>query len=149
MLNDPLQYHIIVFGKSRTYLSSPTTMNGSLLLNAIRVRRADFFGTTCCTQIGLYLLTFMSNTNTLPSDVSAAKTVLEYGAHFTSPTLDPRSKINNGSLKVDHFLFVVFELRRLLKWGRHYLRMSSHILTRQSAAQDTNTFELYLLKSMR
>lgn len=81
-----------------THLSSPTMMNGIFLLNAIRVSRTVFLGTTCCTQIGLYLLTLMSNTKTLPSVVSAAKTVLEYGAHLTSPTLAPRSNINSGSL---------------------------------------------------
>lgn len=75
-------------------------MNGIFLLNAIRVRRTAFLGTTCCTHIGRYLLTFISNTNTLPSVVSAARTVLEYGAHLTSPTLAPRSNINNGSLQI-------------------------------------------------
>lgn len=81
-----------------THLSSPTMINGNLLLNVIRVSLFFFRGTTCCEQIALYLLTFKSNTNTLPSVVTAAKTVLEYGAHFTSPTLAPKSNINKGSL---------------------------------------------------
>lgn len=84
---------------SDTYLSSPTISVSIFLLNAMRVRRTAFLGTTCCTHIGRYLFTLMSNTNTLPSVVSAARTVLEYGAHFTSPTLAPRSNINNGSLQ--------------------------------------------------
>lgn len=73
-------------------------INGNLLLNVIRVSLFFFRGTTCCEQIALYLLTFKSNTNTLPSVVTAAKTVLEYGAHFTSPTLAPKSNMKRGSL---------------------------------------------------
>lgn len=73
-------------------------MNGIFLLKSIRVNLTFFLGTTCCTQIGLYLLTLISNTNIFPSELTAANTVLEYGAHLTSPTLEPRSKINNGSL---------------------------------------------------
>lgn len=64
----------------------------------MRVSLTVFLATTCCTQIALYLLTFISNTNTFPSVVTAANTVLEYGAHLTSPTLAPKSNINNGSL---------------------------------------------------
>lgn len=120
-------------------------MNGIFLLNAIRVKRTDFLGTTCCTQIGLYLFTLMSNTKTFPSVVSAARTVLEYGAHLTSPTLAPRSNMNNGSLKKSK----IVNLNYYICLNFHYLRISSHILTRQSAAHETNIFELNLLKSIR
>jgi hypothetical protein len=41
----------------------------------------------------------INSTITLPSAVTAAKTVDEYGAHATSPTALPRSKVNTGSLK--------------------------------------------------
>lgn len=78
-------------------------MNGIRLLNAIRVGRTVLRGTTCCTQIGRYLFTLISKTHTLPSVVNAAKTVLEYGAHFTSPTLAPRSKMNKGSLQIFYY----------------------------------------------
>jgi len=37
------------------------------------------------------LLIFKSKTNTLPSAVTAANTVDEYGAHAASPTALPRS----------------------------------------------------------
>lgn len=56
--------------------------------------------TIACAQIGLYLLTLRSNTHTLPSLVTAANTVDEYGAHLTSPTLSPTSKTNRGSLQI-------------------------------------------------
>lgn len=80
------------------YLSSPTMINGSFWLKLIRVRRTVLRATTCWMQIALYLFTFRSNTKTFPSEVTAAKTVLENGAHLTSPTLAPKSKTNNGSL---------------------------------------------------
>uniref|UniRef100_A0A2M4DEF9 Putative secreted protein n=1 Tax=Anopheles darlingi TaxID=43151 RepID=A0A2M4DEF9_ANODA len=73
-------------------------------------------------QMALYLFTFRSNTNTFPSVVTAANTVLEYGAHLTSPTEEPRSKMNNGSGLI-----------------------SSQIFTRQSPLQEAKMFELNLL----
>lgn len=51
-------------------------------------------------QMGLYLLTFKSNTYTFPSFVTAANTVDEYGAHLTSPTQAPTSNTKSGSLKI-------------------------------------------------
>lgn len=84
-----------------THLSSPTMINGIFWLNAIRVSRTFFRGTTCWLHIGLYLLTLISKTNTFPSVVTAANTVDEYGAHLTSPTLAPKSNIKSGSLKMN------------------------------------------------
>lgn len=84
-----------------SYLSSPTIINGSFWLNAMQVNLTDFRGTTCWTHIALYLFTLISKTYTFPSVVTAARTVLEYGAHLTSPTLAPRSNINNGSLWIE------------------------------------------------
>lgn len=85
-------------------------MKGSFWLKAKRVSLFFFLETTDWMQIALYLLTFKSNTKTFPSVVTAAKTVLESGAHFTSPTLAPKSKMNRGSLgkqtpkvKYEHF----------------------------------------------
>lgn len=75
-------------------------MNGSLWLKANRDSLFLRLDTTAWMQIALYLFTFRSNTNTLPSVVTAANTVLEYGAHLTSPTDAPRSKMNRGSLEV-------------------------------------------------
>lgn len=43
----------------------------------------------------------MSKTKTLPSVVTAARTVLEYGAHLTSPTLAPKSNMKSGSLMIE------------------------------------------------
>lgn len=60
-----------------THLSSPTMINGSLWLKAIRDSLFFRLDTTACTQIALYLFTLRSNTNTLPSVVTAANTVLE------------------------------------------------------------------------
>lgn len=94
------------------YLSSPAIINGIFWLNAIRVSLTFFRGTTCCTQIGLYLFTLISKTKTLPSDVTAARTVLEYGAHFTSPTLAPKSNMNSGSLEDHHFQLAKIKGRR-------------------------------------
>lgn len=82
----------------KSHLSSPTTMNGNFWLNDSRVSRTSLRVTTCWMQIALYRFTFRSNTCTLPSDVTAASTVVEYGAQRTSPTLAPRSKTNSGSL---------------------------------------------------
>ncbi len=50
-------------------------------------------------HIALYLSTFKSKTYALQSKQTAAKTVLEYEAHFTSPTELAVPKTNNGSLK--------------------------------------------------
>ena len=59
------------------YLSSPTTIIGWNLLNETWVNFAFFFCVISCSQIGSYLLTFKSKTNTLPSAVTAQKTVDE------------------------------------------------------------------------
>ena len=38
----------------------------------------------------------------LPSIVTQAKTVLEYGAHAISPTWDSRSKMKRGTLGIEN-----------------------------------------------
>ena len=88
----------IPFIFSYTHLSSPTMRIGILWLNAIRVNLLLFLLTIDWMQIGLYLFTFKSNTWTLPSSVTAENTVLEYGAHSTSPTAQPKSNTNSGVL---------------------------------------------------
>lgn len=83
-----------------TYLSSPTMIIGNFGLKEILVILFLRLETIACTHIGLYLLTLRSNTQTLPSLVTAANTVEEYGAHLTSPTLSPTSNTKRGSLEV-------------------------------------------------
>lgn len=73
---------------------------GSLSLNAILVNLYFFLDTTACSHIGLYLFTFKSKTYAFPFEVTAPKTVEEYGAQLTSPTLAPKSNTNRGSLKL-------------------------------------------------
>jgi len=81
-------------------------MIGSLWLNAMRVSLLRFLLTTACTHMGLYLFTFKSKTWTFPSLVTAANTVLEYGAHSTSPTAHPKSNTKSGSLEEGNRMFV-------------------------------------------
>ena len=73
-------------------------MMGWFALNAMCVSLVFFLGVTNCSQMASYLLTFRSNTCTLPSAVTAANTVEEYGAQATSPTALFKSKVNTGSL---------------------------------------------------
>lgn len=73
---------------------------GNLWLNDMRVNLYFFLDTIACTHMGLYLFTFKSKMYAFPFDVTAPKTVLEYGAQFTSPTLAPKSKTKRGSLKI-------------------------------------------------
>lgn len=77
-------------------------MIGNLWLKDNWVNLFLLFETTACMHIGLYLFTFKSKTYTFPSEVTAAKTVDEYGAHWTSPTGAPTSKTNRGSLKIKY-----------------------------------------------
>ena len=90
---------------SNTYLLSPTIIIGLCALNAMWFSRAFFLWTIICEHIGWYLSTFKSNTCTLPSTVTAAKTVLEYGAHATSPTCEFKSSMKRGCLRNEIMAF--------------------------------------------
>ena len=74
---------------------SPMSIMGDRRLNASLLALAFF--TTFCSQMGPWWSTARSYTYALPSSVTAAKVVLEYGAHATSPTGVPRSNDITGT----------------------------------------------------
>ena len=97
----------------------------------------------------------------LPSIVTQAKTVLEYGAHAISPTWDSRSKMKRGTLGIENKKIIVISIELLLwriiqillykrlavtsfedttvfRYLNTYLEFSSQTLTNLSDAQLAN-----------
>ena len=80
-------------------------MIGWCKLNDMWFNFAFFLETICCVHMAWYLSIFISNTWAFPSTVTAANTVLEYGAHAISPTCEFTSNINSGFLKWIYLLY--------------------------------------------
>ena len=98
-----------------TYLLSPTINTGELVLNAIWFNwPKGLRGTICWLQIAEYLSMYISKMCVLPSIVTQAKTVLEYGAHAISPTWDSRSKMKRGTLGIENKKIIVISIELLL-----------------------------------